>query len=306
MYTLFRSRKMKITAKRFALVLAAAVMAAAGSARTFTDSTGRTVEVPSSIKKIAPSGPLAQLVLYTVCPDKLAGVAKKFNAQQMTVIPQKYAKLPQFGQFYGKNANLNMEALMGAAPDVVIDIGEKKKTEKEDMDNLQKQIGIPVIFIEAKTTTMDKAYTMLGDLTGDKDTAVKLASYCRSVLDTAATRKAQIKKTRSVYFATGTGLDTDAQGSFHAEAIDVIGAKNAADIAAQSTGGTTKVSFEQLLMWNPDVIIVEGDKLYQTIKADSLWNKLDAVKNGRLYHIPDVPYSFISNPPSVNRIIGIS
>ena len=46
--------------------------------RTFTDSVGRTVTIPKELKKIAPSGPVAQLVLYTAAPDLLCGLAREF------------------------------------------------------------------------------------------------------------------------------------------------------------------------------------------------------------------------------------
>ena len=46
----------------------------------FTDSVGRVVELPADITKIAISGPLAQIVLFALCPDKLVGVASKWDA----------------------------------------------------------------------------------------------------------------------------------------------------------------------------------------------------------------------------------
>ena len=121
--------------------------AQAEGTRIITDSAGREVEIPSEITKIAPSGPLAQIVLYTVSPDKLAGLAADFSNEAKQYIDEKYWGLPKFGQFYGKNASLNMEALIAEAPDVIIDIGEAKKTVKEDMDALQEQLSIPVIFV---------------------------------------------------------------------------------------------------------------------------------------------------------------
>ena len=50
-----------------------------GSA-SFTDSVGRTVEVPAEITSVAVSGPLAQMVLFALCPDKLVGIADEWDA----------------------------------------------------------------------------------------------------------------------------------------------------------------------------------------------------------------------------------
>lgn len=282
--------------------------AQAEGTRIITDSAGREVEIPSEITKIAPSGPLAQIVLYTVSPDKLAGLAADFSNEAKQYIDEKYWGLPKFGQFYGKNASLNMEALIAEAPDVIIDIGEAKKTVKEDMDALQEQLNIPVIFVEATLPTMADAYEMLGDITGEKEQAGKLADYCRAEIGKADQNAAAIADAdrKSVYFGLGEdGLHTNAKGSIHADVIDRIGAVNAADVEAVSSGGGSEVSFEQVLLWNPNLIIVDSQKLYDTLTADPMWQELDAVKNGKIFKIPTAPYSFMSSPPSVNRMIGI-
>ncbi|PJJ28012.1 ABC transporter substrate-binding protein [Lacrimispora celerecrescens] len=275
-------------------------------ARVFTDSAGREVTLPKEINKIAPSGPLAQIVLYTLCPDKLSGLASDFSEGAKQYIDEKYWSLPKFGQFYGKNANLNMEALIAESPDVIIDIGEAKKSVKEDMDALQEQLNMPVIFIEADLDTMSSAYEKLGELTGDTDQAKKLADDCNNILIKSETAREQLSEKKSVYFAVGDdGLHTNAEGSIHARVIEQIGAENAAKVEMVSSGGGSEVSFEQLLLWQPDIIIADSEALYQTITTDKVWGELNAVKEGKVYQIPSVPYSFMSSPPSVNRMIGI-
>lgn len=279
---------------------------AQSDARVFTDSAGREVTLPKEIKKIAPSGPLAQIVLYTLCPDKLSGLASDFSEGAKQYIDEKYWSLPKFGQFYGKNANLNMEALIAESPDVIIDIGEAKKSVKKDMDALQEQLNMPVIFIEADLDTMSSAYEKLGELTGDTDQAKKLADDCNNILKKSETAREQLSEKKSVYFAVGDdGLHTNAEGSIHARVIEQIGAENAAKVEMESSGGGSEVSFEQLLLWQPDVIIADSEALYQTITTDKVWGELNAVKEGKVYQIPSVPYSFMSSPPSVNRMIGI-
>lgn len=277
--------------------------------RAFVDSAGRKVNVPVNIKSAAPSGPLAQIVLYTAAPDKLAGLASDFSDDAKKYIDKKYWNLPKFGQFYGKNASLNMEALAAANPDVIIDIGEAKETVKEDMDGLQKQLGIPTVFISATLDNMDKTYTMLGDLLGEGERTAKLAQYCKKTIGNADTITKAIPddgKVR-VYMAIGdTGLNTNAAGSIHADVLSRVGAVNVADVKVVSSGGGSEVSFEQILRWNPDVIIADGQASYNTITTNSEWKELKAVKNGKVYRIPSTPYSFISNPPSVNRVIGIN
>lgn len=277
--------------------------------RTFIDSAGREVLVPNQIKKIAPSGPLAQIVLYTSSPNLLVGLASPFSTEAKEYIDKKYQDLPEFGQFYGKNASLNMEALSAAEPDVIIDIGEAKKTVKEDMDKLQDQIDIPTIFIEANLKNMPETYKKLGELLGNTKETEKLAEYCQNVLTQADNVRSSLKESeqKSIYYASGNaGLNTNAEGSFHAQVIDEIGAKNAATgVDSVSKGGGTVISMEQLVQWQPDYILAESKDVYEQIKTDESWQELTAVKEGHVYQVPTVPYNFMGSPPSVNRIIGI-
>ena len=211
--------------------------------------------------------------------------------------------MTEFGQFYGKNANLNMEALLKADPDVIIDIGEYKDSIASDMDGLQQQIGIPVVFIEADLENYDKTYAMLQDLLGEEEPAATMEEYARTTIEQAKEISAQIgeEEKKSVYMALGeNGLSTNAKGSYHAQILELGGAENAADTQMDSKGGGSEISFEQLMLWNPDVIITDQEDTYQMILQDEMWSTLDAVKNGQVYKIPTAPFNFVSDPPSVN------
>lgn len=276
--------------------------------RVFTDSTGRKVKLPNKITRIAPSGPLAQLVLYSSAPDKLVGLSSEFPSSAKDMIPEKYQKLPKFGQFYGKSSNLNMEALSAADPQVIVDIGEKKDSEKEDMNKLQKQLDIPTVFIEANLDDLPTTYKKLGQLTGLKKNNQELADYCQKVLTQAKKARQQIGNQKtSIYYASGkTGLSTNAEGSFQATIFDTVGLKNVVrDVEISSQGSGTTVSLEQLMQWQPDYIIADSAAVYKTIMTDASWQQLTAVQKKQVYQVPSVPYNFLGFPPSVNRIMGI-
>ena len=137
-------------AKKLSALLLAVVMifslAACGSktpktdsnaTRIFTDSTGREVEVPAQIDKVALSGPLAQIVLFALCPDKLVGVSNAWSSEAQEFLDEKYFNMPQIGQLYGGKGELNLETLLQSGAQVVIDVGESKGSIKEDMDSLR-------------------------------------------------------------------------------------------------------------------------------------------------------------------------
>lgn len=274
----------------------------------FTDSAGRTVTLPKEIKKVAPSGPLAQTVLFTAVPEKLVGIARPFGKQAAALIAPDIAALPVFGQFYGKNADLNLEALLKAAPDVVIDVGEAKKSIAEDMDKLQQQIGIPCVFIEAHLDQFPETYEKLAELFGESKHLSELARRCSDILERAEKLREEIKEEDciSVYWAMGEkGTATNARASFHSEALNLLPLSNVADVEASSKGGGTEVSLEQILIWDPDVILADTPEIRDSIMNDKSWETLRAVKEKKVYVIPRLPYHFLADPPSVNRLLGV-
>lgn len=74
-----------------------------GETFIFTDSCGREVELPKNITRVAPSGSVAQMILYTVAPDLMVGWSSNPGGQTAAYIPEKYLSLPEFGQFYGRD-----------------------------------------------------------------------------------------------------------------------------------------------------------------------------------------------------------
>ena len=117
--------------------------------RVITDSAGRQVEIPADIRRVAPSGSTAQMILMPIAYDLLAGLSSSPSTAQMPYFPEEVRYLPTFGQFYGSKANLNMESLIDARPQIIIDLGDKKDSIADDMDRIQKQTGIPTVFLEA-------------------------------------------------------------------------------------------------------------------------------------------------------------
>ena len=275
---------------------------------TFTDSCGRTVAIPAHIHKVAPSGSVAQMIIYSVAPDKLACWAGKLGEEQKKYIEDQYEALPITGQFYGKG-DLNLEALMETAPDLIIDFGDKKKSVVEDMDNIQEQTGIPTIFIEATVETYPKMFRTLGRLLENEAQGEKLAEYTEKTYSDArvACEKLKEEEKVSVMFGTGeTGLDCNAKGSIHCGVLEAIGAENAIIVSEVSNkGGGNTVTMEEVLTADPNVILLEAGEAYEKVLDDPYWSGLTAVKEGKVYEIPYGPYHFLASPPSINQIIGI-
>ena len=271
----------------------------------FTDSVGRVVEVPKDITKVAISGPLAQIVLFALCPDRLVGVASKWDSTAEQYLATEYYNLPELGQLYGGKGELNLETLLASGAQVVIDVGEPKETIVADLDGLQQQTGIPFVHITATTATMADAYTKLGELLNMPTEAKTLSDYCAKVYARTLEIANSVEKANVVYCLGDAGLNVIAQGSYHAEVIDLL-ANNLAVVAEPSSKGSgNEVDLEQLLLWNPDVILFAPGSIYSTVGSDPAWQQIKAIKNGTYYEVPMGPYNWMGFPPSVQRYLGM-
>ena len=271
----------------------------------FTDSVGRAVELPVNIEKIAVSGPLAQIVLFALCPDRFVGVASAWDAAAEPYLDTAYYNLPELGQLYGTKGELNLESLLASGAQVVIDVGEPKDTIAADLDALQAQTGIPFVHITATIETMGDAYRKLGELLNLPTEAEKLAAYCEDLYARTIEIADSVEKADLLYCLGDTGLNVIAQGTYHAEVIDRL-ADNLAVMTEPSSKGTgNEVDMEQILLWNPDVILFAPGSVYATVAADPAWQQVNAIKNGTYYEVPLGPYNWLGFPPSVQGYLGM-
>ena len=287
----------------------ATVEPAEPATRDFTDDCGRTVTLPAEITKLAVSGPLAQVYVFPLCPELFAGYSTAFSADYQKYVPEEFLALPELGQLYGGKGTMDLEALLAAAPDVVIDVGEAKGSIVEDLDALTEQTGIPFVHIDATVATAAQAYTRLGELTGKTERAAELSGYCADVYAevSAIMEKVDADGARKsvLYLLGDKGLNVLAQGSFHAETVNMVG-NNVAELAdVVSSGMGNEVDMEQLILWDPQIIIFAPASVYATVGEDAAWQQLDAIKNGEYYETPEGPYGWLASPPSVQRYLGM-
>ena len=277
--------------------------------REFTDDLGRTVTLPAVVEKIAVSGPLTQVYVFPLCPELFAGFSNAFASDVEKYFPAEYRSLPELGQLYGGKGTMDLEALLAASPDVVIDVGDAKKNMAEDLDALSEQVGIPFVHINANEATAAEAYLRLGELTGKTEKAKELSDWCAENYDRVAEIMAKVDadgaRKRLVYCLGDKGLNVLADGSFHAGTINLV-SENAAQVGEVSfSGDGNEIDMEQLILWNPEVIVFEPNSVYDIVSDEAQWQELDAIKNGQYYKCPWGPYGWLSTPPGIQRYLGM-
>ena len=280
--------------------------------REITDMAGRKVTVPTAenIESVFSAGPVAAIFLYMVVPDKLLGWNYELNDVEKSIILDKYQDLPNFGM----GDAVNYEAVIAANPTIAINSGKINDAMVSDCDALSESLGIPVVAVDNELNNSAEAFRFMGELLGVEDHAEELAQYAEQVFtDINVLSDIPEEKKVSVYFGNGEdSLETAPRGSQHAQILDVINAVNVADLEL-GDGSRVQISAEQLLAWDPDVIVVNGepkaDKSGSSAAEDILSNpdyaSLKAVQDQKVYGTPNAPFSWVDRPAGPNRLIGM-
>jgi len=274
---------------------------------------GRTLEIPQEIKKIYATGPLGTIFLYTLAPDFLAGWNNDLRPAEKKYILPKYHTLPVLGTWRGTNTSGSVEELLKVDPDVIINMGDVDPKYIADTEKIQDLLGIPVLMADGSLDNLEKTYQFMGNLLGVEKRAKQLADYSLGILAEIQekTGKIPVEKRLTVYYAEGPkGLETEPKGSLNGEVIELSGGINVADPGLDQPIKRMQVSLEQVLTWNPDVIIISSDgdskhEVYNTITTDGAWQHIEGVKSKKVYEIPYGPYDWLNRPPSIMRILGI-
>ena len=268
----------------------------------FTDSAGRTVELPAQIARVSPSGVMAQQFLLALAPDLLVSNSSEYSANELRYLPGAVAELPVTGSFYG-SGTFNPESAANLRPDIVIDVGELRDSTVEDMDGITADLVAPAVFVEATLHTAPEAFRTLGRILGREERAEQLAQYCESVLE--LTLGLTQDKTSILFLLGDAGQNVLARGSFHSEALDAI-ALNIAVVDNPSSRGTgNEANMETIYQWDPEVIIFAPGSVFADVAGDPVWQPLRAVSSGRYYEVPLGPYNWMGSPPSINRYLGM-
>lgn len=283
-----------------------------GETREITDMAGRKVTVPAAedIESVFSTGPVAAIFMYMVAPDKLLGWNYELNDVEKSIILEKYHDLPNFGM----GDAINYEAVIAANPTIALNCGKINDAMVSDCDALSKSLGIPVIAVDNELNNSAEAFRFMGELLGVEDHAEELAEYSEKIFtDIASLADIPEDEKVSVYFGNGEdSLETAPRGSQHAQILDAVNVTNVADLEL-GDGSRVQISAEQLLAWNPDVIVVNGepkaDKSGNSAAEDILSNpdyaSLKAVQDNKVYGTPNAPFSWVDRPAGPNRLIGM-
>jgi iron complex transport system substrate-binding protein len=267
------------------------------------DASGREIRPPAKVERVYAAGPPASLLVFAIAPDKLVGWTRAMRDNEAPFFPDRYARLPELGRLTGRGNTANVEVVLNAKAELIVDVGSTGATLASLASQVQEQTRIPYGLFDGRIESTPGTLRALGRLMGNEREAEGLAAWYENELKEARRRVAGVKEHPLVYYGrSASGLQTGGKGSINVEVLEVLGARNA---AAGARPGLVTVSFEQVILWDPEIILTTDPNYWKSVWTDARWRAVKAVAAKRVYLSPHLPFGWFDFPPGANRLLGL-
>jgi iron complex transport system substrate-binding protein len=266
-------------------------------ADTVVDGAGRSVAVPASPNRVLPAGPPAAVLLTMVAPDLMVGFPGPVSLEARALLPPAAADLPGVPRLTGR-ADVT-QALAELHPDLVLDYGDVTPRYTALIEAAQQRLGVPALLLDGRLSETPVALRLVGRVLHREARAETLARLAEALLvlppDTAS---------RTVVYARGTdGLNVASAGT---EATAVFERMGWHVLAPPGEGWFRHVDVAGVAALDPDLLIFSDPAMRATLENPGPWSAVRAVRQGRAYVAPAMPFGWMEEPPSVNRLLGLA
>ncbi len=284
------------------MVIAALIPGNAWSeSRTFQDMIGRTVTLTRPVNRIVTTFKPTTLCLFSLgFQDKLVGIdtSSKKDPLTLAVMPE-VADLTAVGS---KSTGINFETVTSLKPDLVILYAQKDGL---DLAQRLEVMGIPSIIIVPESFESVKiSLNIIARAAGVPERAHGVVKLMDGVLQMVEQRVASlgVAARKTGYFASSRGLFSTATGSMLQD--EIFQRAGVVNVAHDLQGYFQDVSPEQLLRWNPDLMVI-SQHLHNPVARrlnDPVLSRVTAVVNRDVYRSPSnlAPWDF----PSPLAVLG--
>jgi iron complex transport system substrate-binding protein len=292
---------------RSRLVVAWLVCAAATvfSQTSFVDDAKRTVPLPASVTRVFAAGAPAEVLLYTLAPDKLVGRNRVPEGAGVEFFPPAFRN-PVFIRQLPEVDNPAADAeLVALKPDAYVDYGTVNEDYIAAVQAVQTRTGVAGIVLDGELSRIPAAYRRLG-------TAFGIAARGNLLGDAAERLMGKYRGALSVGTPVRVYLACSADG-YQPCLADQSGGEQLAWLGGVNVAGTRAtaprrpLTIDEIKSMSPQVVVVSGAPgAAARLRANPAWQSVEAVSAGRVYEWPGLPYSWGARPPSVNRLPGVA
>jgi iron complex transport system substrate-binding protein len=270
----------------------------AAGAADIVDATGRKVQLPDHIAHVLPAGPPAAVLLEALAPDLMVGWPSALPAESRGRLAPGAPAAPEIPRLTGKDDVT--DKIKALAPDLILDYGTVAPRYTDLAKATQDKTGIPTILLSGAMVDIPKTFRTLGAILHREERGETLARLAEGLLTLPLPPGSEPK----VVYARGEdGLTVAAPDTDMTEVFTRLGWHA---VAPAGQGALRKTTIEGIRALDPDVIIFGDHSMQTTIATSEAWRTLRAVREGHAFIAPSLPFGWIEEPPSVNRLLGLA
>jgi len=246
-----------------------------------TDQAGRTITVEEPVERIISGYYISSsLCIALGLSDRLVGIEARAETRPIYALAKpELLELPNVGTA----RDFNLEACLALKPDLVI-----LPNRLIDSANILSEFDIPVILVNPESFDgIIEMITIAGKAAGVQERAEQLITYIESSRKELEALAAGVTNKPRVYIGgVGSWLSTAPKDMYQSTLVEIAGGINAAGDLTGS--GWMEISYEQLFVMNPEVIIIPSEASYDIddVLSDPAIAEIIAVKNNRVYKMP--------------------
>lgn len=259
---------------------------------------------PGRVRRVFAAGPPAAVLAHVLAPDRLLGWPMQVPAEARAFLAPAVRDRPFLGRLSGRGSTMPLEKLLALSPDLILDAGTVDATYLSAAEGVHRRTGIPYLLVPGRLADSPWQLAETGRLLGVPERGAALAREAERLLgESRGAGRGGSQRTPRVYVARGPdGLETAKAGSLNAESLALAGGES---VASGPGGGVARVSFEQVLAWDPEVVLTQDAGFFASARGDDRWKRLRPVREGRFHLVPSLPFGWLDGPPGVNRLVGL-
>ena len=246
-------------------------------AHTFTDETGRRVNVPSKVNRIVSLAPnLTEIVFALDEADHLAGDTDFCD------YPPEAARKPRVGG----PVNPNLEQIVKLQPDLILATSINRRETVNALDRL----GLPVFLTDPHSVDeMIASVERIGSVLGAEKSAAALVENLHARLSELDRRLARAEPRRVLFVVWTDPLISIGRNTFVADALRHAGARSVVETDTE----WPRINLEEIVRLQPEILVFAaahaGDtkREIEALRSHPGWRDLEAIRRGNIVTVSD-------------------
>lgn len=259
---------------------------------TITDQAGREVVIEKKVESIVSIYYITTSALIALdLKDKIVGIES--NPEKRELYGKCATELYDVTQV-GSPKELDLEACAAVKPDLVI----LPMRAKENVESLE-ELGINVMVVSPESQDdIIEMLCLIGEVTEHVDRAEKLTSYILEKTNALKEKTAECERPTVYLGGNSSFLSTASKGMYQNDLITMAGGANVAGEIDDTYW--VESSYEQILDWNPEFIVMASQASYteEEVLSDPGLKGCQAIDLERVFRIPSYCEDWDSPVPS--------